>query len=112
MKFHRQFEVPQRDVKPKDKGISLTVPNQALPLRKVVERYNNGNIFGLSSFNVTYDSDYQYWDENHVILLDRADPLTAIQELKAHEKEVSSSLKRAAERIAAEKAASEKVIEK
>lgn len=82
MKFIRQWSGnswPKTSIK----GESMAVPNGALPLRKIVSRVQQGNMFGISMFNTSYDSDNGEIDENiPIISIYPNDPINSIHEIK------------------------------
>lgn len=75
--FKRQFVHYTDNIsKTKDQNKRVTIPGQALPMSLLVQRYQTGQLFGLSAFpvNYEYDEDTDINDLNH-FFPDPADPL-------------------------------------
>lgn len=103
MKFHRQFEVPERPFVALDFGISTTVPNQSQTMRRIIEKFNNGNLFGISQRSVEFDSDDPNFDFDNPIHIDPSDPLTSIAELQNASEVLNQAIKDRIEYIEANK---------
>lgn len=68
---------------------SRTVPNGVLPLKTIVSRVQQGNMFGISMNQVAYDSDFGDIDENapHIRLYPN-DPINSAYEYKNELQEI------------------------
>lgn len=97
-------------------GKSSTIQGDALTIREIIQRFESGNIIGLSNNSTEFDSDDQDFDEDTPLFIDPADPLLSVHEHSLRlnainerkEKYLASIKRKADEAIEAEKQAFEK----
>jgi len=109
MKFTRQYVARKPKVAATKKKKSATVQGAILSNEKLVDKFLQGNMYGIS-FNANvvydYDDDDKNFDENSVVHLDRSDRLISIVQMQNRASYLQNkkkiALAEAAERKAAE----------
>lgn len=100
---------------PKEKGEtftlpSLTVPDQTLSIRKILDRYAKGQPFSAPTREPIYNEDYDYDNLNHYDLTEIDDMVAEQLDLQDQANEKLSQLKKRKEDLINEEA--QKAIEK
>jgi len=83
MKFIRQFEARKTVKKLAPHKKSATVQGAILSNQKLVEKFLQGNLYGIAfNNNVSFDSDDPDFDEDSVVYLDRTDRLISLVQMQ------------------------------
>lgn len=93
--FKRQFvHYTDKISRTKDQNKRVAISGQALPMSLLVQRYQTGQLFGLSAFPVDYeyDEDANIDDLNH-FFADPSDPL-ALERAAILDREIKNERKR------------------
>ena len=93
--FKKQFVTYSDNiVRTKEQNKCVTIPGQSLPMSMIVQRYQSGQLFGLSSFLTVHDYDDEPdYDHEVPFFPDPADPL-ALERASVLSKDFNNELKR------------------
>lgn len=93
--FKKQFVSYSDNIeRTKEQNKRVTIPGQSLPMSLIVQRYQTGQLFGLSSFQTVHDYEDEPDYEHEVPFFpDPADPL-ALERATMMSKDLKNELKR------------------
>lgn len=93
--FKKQFVTYSDNiVRTKEQNKRVTIPGQSLPMSLIVQRYQTGQLFGLSSFLTVHDYDDEPdYDHEVPFFPDPADPL-ALERASMLSKDLNNEFKR------------------